>query len=164
MRPIALALTLLVMTAACETSTDPGLFGIGGSGGGVVTQAEASGNWSFTVTKTSTLPCSGALADGSVITAHLDVQADGTLNTSTSFWQNPPTAVVFPLSGAVNLSSGSTDLVLSSGAGSASGMELRGTITPTRSFSGTITDPAAGLSPMFSTATGCEYNSPGTKA
>jgi hypothetical protein len=163
-RPIALALTLLVLTAGCETSTDPFLFGIGGSGGGVIAQADAAGDWSFTVTKTSSLPCSGALADGSVITAHLDVLADGTLNTSTSFWQNPPTTVIFPLSGAVTLTSGSTDLILSSGSGTGSGMELRGTITTTRSFSGTLIDPAAGLSPMFSTATGCEYNAPGTKA
>ena len=145
MRPIALALTLLVLTAACETSTDPLLFGIGGTGGGAVTQTQATGDWSFTVRKTSTLACTGGLlADGSLLTAHFDVLADGTINTSTSSWQNPPTAVVFPLSGAVALSDGSADLIFSAGSGSGSGMELRGTITPTGTFTGTLTDPAAG--------------------
>lgn len=164
MRPIALALTLLVLTAACETSTDPLLFGIGGTGGGAVTQTQATGDWSFTVRKTSTLACTGGLlADGSLLTAHFDVLADGTINTSTSSWQNPPTAVVFPLSGAVALSDGSADLIFSAGSGSGSGMELRGTITPTGTFTGTLTDPAAGLSPMFSAA-GCEYTTSGTKA
>ena len=164
MRPIALALTLLVLTAACETSTDPLLFGIGGTGGGAITQAQATGDWSFTVRKTSTLACTGGLlADGSLLTAHIDVLADGTINTSTSSWQNPPTAVVFPLSGAVALSNGSADLIFSAGSGSGSGMELRGTIAPTGAFSGTLTDPAAGLSPMFS-AGGCEYTTSGTKA
>jgi len=62
-RPIALALTLLVLTAGCETSSDPFLFGIGGSGGAAITQAQATGDWSFTVTKTNGTSCStGALA------------------------------------------------------------------------------------------------------
>lgn len=164
MRPIALAATLLVLTAACESSTDPLLFGIGGPGGGTITRAQAAGDWSFTVRKTTTFSCSGgSIADGTVLTAHLDVLADGTLNGSTSSWQNPPTAVVFPLGGTARLSDGFTDLILSAGSGSAAGMELRGTIAPTGSFTGTLTDPAPGLSPMFS-AGGCEYTTSGTKA
>ena len=164
MRPIALALTLLVLATACENSKDPFLFGLGGGGGGAVTQTQASGNWSLTVRKTTTLACSGgSLADGSVLTAHLDVLADGTVNTSTSNWQHPPTTVVFPLSGTVSLSTGATDLFLSAGSGTGSGMELRGTITSTGTLTGTLTDPGAGLSPMFS-AGGCEYSTSGTKA
>ena len=164
MRPITLALTLLVLTAACENSTDPLLFGQGGGGGGAITQAQAAGDWSFTVTKTTTLACTGgSLADGSRLTAHLDVLADGTVNGPTSLWQHPPTTVVFPLSGSVTLTSGATDLTMSAGSGSSSGMELIGTITPTGTFSGTLHDPAAGLSPMFS-AGGCDYSAAGTKA
>ena len=164
MRPTALALTLLVLATACENSKDPFLFGIGGGGGGAITQTEASGNWSFTVRKTTTLPCTGgSLADGSILSAHLDVLTDGTLNTSTSSWQNPPTAVFFPLTGTVSLSTGAADLIFSAGSGSGSGMELRGTLTVTGTFTGTLTDPGAGLSPMFS-AGGCEYSTSGTKA
>src|SRR5450759_2278411 len=86
-RPITLALTLLVLTAACENSTNPLLFGQGGGGGGAITQAQAAGDWSFTVTKTTTLACTGgSLADGSRLTAHLDVLADGTVNGPTSLW------------------------------------------------------------------------------
>lgn len=163
MRPIAIALTLVVLTTACETTTDP-FIGIGGGAGGPVTQAQATGVWSFTVTKTSALTCAvGALADGSRLTMRLDVQADGTVNAAASSWQNPPTTVLFPLSGSVTLSSGATDLFLSGGSGSLTGMELIGTITATGSFSGTLHDPGAGFTPMFSTA-GCVYSAPGTKA
>ena len=164
MRPITLTMALLAIATGCENSKNPFLFGIGGGGGGAVTQAQATGNWSFTVRKTTTLPCTGgSLADGSVLTAHLDVQTDGTLITSTSNWQNPPSTVVFPLRGAVALSTGAADLIFSGGGASGSGMELRGTITPTGTFTGTLTDPGAGLTPMFS-AGGCEYSTSGTKA
>jgi len=163
-RPITLTMTLLAIATGCENSKNPFLFGIGGGGGGAITQAQATGNWSFTVRKTTTLPCTGgSLADGSVLTAHLDVQTDGTLITSTSNWQNPPSTVVFPLRGAVALSTGAADLIFSGGGASGSGMELRGTITPTGTFTGTLTDPGAGLTPMFS-AGGCEYSTSGTKA
>ena len=164
MRPIALALTLLVLATACENSNDPFLFGIGGGGGGAVTQAQASGDWTFTLTRTTTLNCTVvSLADGSRLTAHLDVLADGTVNTSTSSWQNPTTSVVFPLSGIVTLSTGHTDLHLSGGSGSGTGMELIGTTSATGTFTGTLTDPDPGLSFMFS-SNGCEYSTSGTKA
>jgi hypothetical protein len=163
LRPIALTLTLLAIATACENSTNPFLFGIGGGGGGPVTQAQATGDWSFTLRRTGTLPCTGgALADGSVLTAHVDVLTDGTLNTSTSSWRNPPATVVFALRGAVALSNGAADLIFS-GSGSGSGMELRGTISPTGTFTGTLTDPGAGLTTVFS-AGGCEYSTSGTKA
>jgi hypothetical protein len=42
-------------------------------------------------------------------------------------------------------------------------MELRGTMTATSTFTGTLTDPAPGFSPMFSVG-GCEYSTSGTKA
>ena len=163
MRPISIALTLLVLTAACENSNDPFLFGQGGGGGGAVTQTQATGNWSFTINKTATLPCTGgSLADGTRLTAHIDVLADGTL-TSASTWTNPSSGAVFPLSGRVTLTSGTTDVTLSGGGGTGSGMELTGTMSPSGTFTGTLHDPQAGLTPMFS-AGGCEYATAGTKA
>ncbi len=162
MRPILFCLTLAVLTNACETSVDP-LIGFGGNGGGPITQAQASGDWSFTVRKTSTLPCTGgSLAEGQVLTAHLDVLTDATVNGSTSSWQNPP-GTVHPLSGLVRFSDGSTDLTLRASAGSASAMELIGTMTASNTFTGTLTDPAPGFSPVYS-AGGCEYTTSGTKA
>ena len=162
LRTIGFCLAVLVSTAACENS--PGtLIGLTGTGGSV-TQTQAAGDWSFTVRKTTTLACSGgSLADGQVITAHMDVLGDGTLNATTSSWQNPPTTIVRPLSGSVRLSDGFADLFLSSASGSASAMELRGTVGSDGTFTGTLTDPAPGFSPMFSTG-GCEYSSTGTKA
>jgi hypothetical protein len=162
-RPIALAVTMLVLTAGCETSTDPFLFGIGGSGGGPITQTQATGDWSFTVTKANGSTCSaGALADGSVLTAHLDVGTDGTVNSSTSSWRSP-SGIVFPIAGVVGLSDGHTDLHLSGGSGSQTGMELIGTTSSAGTFSGTLTDPDPGLFPMFGTGV-CPYTTAGTKA
>ena len=116
---IVLCLTLLVSVAACETSTDP-FIGFGGTPG--ITQSQADGNWSFTVQQTSTLGCTtGSLANGQVLTATMDVLADGTLAASTSFWQNPPTTVVRPLSGSIILTSGFTDLFMAAASGSALG-------------------------------------------
>jgi hypothetical protein len=162
LRPIAFFLVVLVSSASCENSTD--LIGVGGGGGGAVTQAEASGDWSFTVRKTGTLPCSGgSLADGQVLTAHVDVLTDGTVSGATSTWQNPPATVVRPLTGNVRLADGFSDFIFSAGTGSGAGMELRGTLGSSGTFSGTLTDPAPGLSPMFSVG-GCEYTTTGTKA
>jgi len=162
-RPIAICLTLFLLSVSCENSTDS-LIGIGGAGGGAITQAQATGSWSFTVRKTATLPCTGgSLPDGQVITAQLNVLADGTVNTTTSSWQNPPTGIVRPLSGLVRFSDGFADLILSASSGSASAMELRGTMTATSTFTGTMTDPAPGSSPVFSVG-GCEYTTTGTKA
>lgn len=161
MRPFFPCLTLLVLASACETTTD-NIFGTGG-GGGAVTQAQVAGNWSFTLTRTTTLPCTGgSLANGQVLTVRLDVGSDGTMNASTSTWQNPPTTLIRPLSGAVRFSDGFTDLILSSSSGSAAAMELRGTIGSSATFSGTVTDPAPGFSPIFSTS-GCEYTATGAK-
>jgi len=162
-RAIVLCLTLVAFVGACENSADP-LIGFPGGGGGAITQVQATGNWSFTVRKTTTLACSGgSLADGQVLTAHMDVLSDGTVTSSTSSWQNPPTVTVRPLSGLVRLSDGFTDLVFFASAGNtASGMELRGTMSAAGSFTGTMTDPAPGLSPVFSIG-GCEYSTTGTK-
>lgn len=161
MKPMAFCLIMLILTSACETSTDS-IFGIGG-GGGTVTQAQVAGDWSFTLTKTATLPCTGgALVDGQVITTHVDIGTDGTLNATTSSWENPPSTLVRPLSGAVRLTDGFSDLILSSSSGSGSAMELRGTIGSSGTFSGTMTDPAAGFTPVFGSG-GCEYAASGTK-
>ncbi|MDP9205833.1 MAG: hypothetical protein M3P12_10315 [Gemmatimonadota bacterium] len=158
MRPIVVRLTLLLAVAACETSTDP-FIGFGGTP--EISQAQATGNWSFTVQRTSTLGCTaGSLADGQVLTATLNVLADGTLATATSSWQNPPTTVVRPLSGSVNLTSGFTDLFMAASTGSSAAMELRGTMTSTGSFSGTLTDPAPGSFQVFGA---CSYTAAGNK-
>jgi hypothetical protein len=157
-RPTLFCLTLLLYVAACETSTDP-FIGFGGTPG--ISQAQATGNWSFTVQQTSTLGCTtGSLANGQVLTASLDVLADGTLATATSIWQNPPTTVVRPLSGSINLSTGFTDLFMSSSAGSSAAMELRGTMTSVGSFTGTLTDPAPGSFQVFGA---CSYTATGNK-
>ena len=155
MRPIAIVLSLVVLTAACEQSQDPFLFGIGGSGG--LTQGQASGNWSFVVTQSALACASGSLANGQAVTTHLDVLTDGTLSTA-SFWHTPLSSASLSLSGSVTLGTGITDLFLTSSAGAE--MELRGTITSTGTFTGTLTDPAAGFLPVFSA---CAYTVTGTK-
>ena len=157
MKSTFLCLTLLVSLAACETSVD-GLIGIPGGGG--LTAAQASGNWSFTVQRTSALACtSGSLANGQVLTARLDVLSDGTLAT-TSFWQNPPTTLVRPLTGSVALGSGLIDVFMFASTGSTGAMELQGTLTAGGSFSGTLSDPAAGSFQVFGA---CSYTVAGTK-
>ena len=155
MRSIAIALSLIVLTAGCEQSKDPFLFGIGGSGG--LTQTQAAGNWSFVVTQSALACASGSLATGQAVTTHLDVLADGTLSTA-SFWQNPLSSSSLSISGSITLGTGITDLFLASSAGAE--MELRGTMTSTGTFTGTLTDPAAGFLPVFSA---CGYTTTGTK-
>ncbi|MBC7791874.1 MAG: hypothetical protein H7Z74_18155 [Anaerolineae bacterium] len=158
MRTTLFCLTLLLSVAACETSTDPF---IGFSGTGALTQAQATGDWSFTVQQSGPLACtSGSLANGQVLTTHLDVLSAGTLAPATSFWQNLSTAPQRPLSGSVNLATGATLLLMTSSAGSSSAMELRGTMTATGSFSGTLTDPEAGSFEVFSA---CAYTTTGNK-
>lgn len=159
LRPILVCLALLVSTAACENSTDP-LIGTGG-GGGALSATQATGNWSFAVQRTTNLPCSGALASGQVIAAHLDVLSDGTV-ASTSSWQNPLTGSVLQLGGSVNLNTGAVDLTFGATVGSA--MELfPGTMTSTGTvFGATLTDPAAGFSQVFG-SDGCQYTVTGTK-
>lgn len=157
MRPILSCLSLLLFVAACESSTDP-FIGFGGGPG--ITQAQATGNWSFTVQRTSTLGCTtGSLANGQTLTATLDVQSSGTLAT-TSSWQNPPTTLVRPLSGSINLGTGSTDLFMSASSGSSAAMELQGTMTSNATFTGTLTDPAPGSFQVFGA---CGYTVTGSK-
>jgi hypothetical protein len=63
----------------------------------------------------------------------------------------------------VRFTDGLADLIMTSSASNAtSGMELRGTIASNGSFTGTLTDPAPGLTPIFSVS-GCEYSTTGTK-
>ena len=163
MRSIVTCLALLtVVAAACENSADP-FIGLTGGGGGAITQTQAAGDWSFTLRKTATLPCTGgSLPDNQVLTAHVDVLADGRLSATTSSWATSPAGSVGPLTGTVRLSDGFSDLILSASSGSAAAMELRGTITSVGTFTGTLTDPAPGFSPMFSVG-GCEYTASGTK-
>ena len=158
MRHIVLCLTLLASAAGCENSTDP-FIGFGGGRG--VSQADATGNWSFTLHPATTPACaSGSLADGQLLTVHLDVLSDGTVASATSSWQNPPTTAVRPISAGsfVTLSSGFTDLFLAASTGGE--MELRGTMTSGGSFSGTVSDPNPGKFPVFGA---CTYTTTGTK-
>lgn len=157
MRPTILCLTLLVTVAACETTTDPF---IGSGGSAAITQAQATGNWTFVVHPTNALACSsGSLADSQVLTAHLDVLSDGTVTSTTSFWQVPSPFVTGAVSGAVDLPNGRPNLSLTGSGGR--GMELTGTMTAAGTFIGTLRDPDPGLLPVFAA---CTYNTTGTKA
>ena len=159
MRRFVLCLTTIALIAACETTTNP-LDGIL-SGGGSLTQAQATGNWSLTVQRTTTFPaCANPLADGSAIATHLDVGTDGTLS-GTSTWVNPISTTVLSLSGSVNFSNGSTDLHFA-GAASSAQMELLGTMTASGTISGTLRDPEPGFTQVFGTG-GCEYTVTGVK-
>lgn len=161
-RAVASRILLIAVTAGCETSAT-GLIGFPGEGGGVITQAQASGTWSFTLRKTTTFACTGgSFADGQVLVTLLNVQSDGSVTGATSSWQNPATGGLLPASGRVTLSDGITDLFLTSSSGT-NGMELRGTLTSAGAFTGTLTDPAPSLGPMFSTG-GCEYTAAGLKS
>jgi len=114
----------------------------------------------MTLTKTTTLACTGAvLADGSILTLNLTIQSDGSA-AGTSSWRSPSSGALLPLSGSVSFTDGVTDMILSSGG--STGMELRGTMSSTGTFTGTITDPAPGFTPVYGTG-GCEYNAPGSK-
>lgn len=157
MRPAIFCVTLVVSLSACENSTDP-FIGFGDDGS--ITATQAAGNWSFTVQRTSTLGCtSGSLVDGQTLTAQLAVLADGTLTTA-STWQNPPSTLPRPISGAVTLSSGFADLFLAASAGSSAAMEMRGTINSAGAFVGTLTDPAPGSFQVFGA---CSYTASGSK-
>jgi hypothetical protein len=149
--------------AGCENSTNP----LGGfiGGGGAVTATQATGNWSFAVTRTTTFPaCTNPLADGTSITAHIDVLSDGTLATATSTWRNPISASFQPLTGFVDLTNGASTLHFAAPAvrGTAQ-MELLGTMTSSGGFTGgTLRDPEPGFTQVFGTG-GCEYSVSGIK-
>lgn len=161
MRRTVLWLTIIVLFAACENSAGP-LGGILG-GGNAITPAQATGNWSFTIQRTTTFPaCTNPLANGQVITAHTDVLSDGTAGSASS-WRNPTSGAVQPLSGVVRLSDAFLDLFFAAPAVRVTAqMELRGTMTSAGAFTGTLTDPEPGFSQVFGTG-GCEYSVTGTK-
>jgi len=159
------AAALAAIVTGCEASTDP-IGGVGGPGpgGGAITQAEASGDWSLTLRRTTTLACTGgSLPDNQVLLVRFDVLTNGTLTTATSTWRASPSATVRALAGTVTFSTGLTSLTLyASATNTSSGMELSGTLTAAGAFSGRVTDPAAGLTPVFS-GNGCEYTATGVK-
>ena len=158
MRRIFLCLTLAVVTA-CESTTDP-FGGFIEGGGGAITAAQASGDWSFTIQRTTTFPCTSALTSGQSIATHIDVLSDGSLNT-TSSWVNPLSTAIEPLDGAVTLSNGLVDFTLSLNGSSA--MELTGTMSSAGAFTaGTLRDPAPGSFQVFGTD-GCQYTVTGIK-
>lgn len=153
---------MILVFAACETSTDPlgGLIG----GGGSLTPAQASGTWLFAVQVNTTFPaCSNPLTNGQTISALLVVQSDGTV-AGTSTWTNPLSGAVEPLSGLVTLSNGSSDLFFAApSVRSTAQLELFGTMTASGTFTGTLTDPEAGFTQVFGTG-GCVYTVTGTKS
>jgi hypothetical protein len=154
------ALAALVM--GCELSTDP-LPGVGGPpGGGAITQAQASGDWTLTLTRTTTLACTGgSLPSNQVILVDLSVLSTGAASAST--WQLASSTTIRPLVGTVTLSSGLVNFTLfASAANTSSGMELTGTMTSGGGFDGTLRDPEPNRTPVFS-ATGCEYDVDGVK-
>jgi hypothetical protein len=155
----ALLLCMMTSLTACETSTDP-LDGII-NGGGSITPAQASGNWTFTLQRTTNFPCSGALASGQSMAVFLDVLTDGSVG-NTSSWQNPVSGAVEAVSGSVGLSNGAVHLTFDSGGGRA--MELTsGTMTAAGAITGgTITDPSAGFSQVFGTDV-CQYSATAIK-
>jgi hypothetical protein len=157
-RRAAILFTMMMSVVACESTTDP-LDGIGGGGGGL-TAAQATGNWTFTLVRTTTFACAGALASGQPISAHLDVSTDGTLSQN-STWQNPLSGAVEPLSGSVGFDGGALDLIFAAGG---SAMELfPGTMKSGGTVTGaTITDPAAGSAQVFGTGA-CQYTVSATK-
>ncbi len=161
MRRLVLCLTAIALFGACESSTSP----LGGflGGGGTLTQAQATGNWSFSVFRTTTLPaCTNPLADGSAIAARVDVLTDGTLSTSSS-WLNPISGTVHSLSGSVGLTNGASILHFAAPAvRSSAQMEILGTMTASGGFTGTLRDPEPGFSQVFGTG-GCEYSVTGIK-
>lgn len=159
MRRIFLCLTLMTLVSACENSTDP-LGGIITGGGGAVTPAQAGGNWSFTLQRTTTFACTSALASGQVITTHVDVLTDGSLSTASS-WLNPLNGAVEPLGGAVALTNGVVDFTFS--VSSTTAMELTGTMSAGGSFTGgALRDPGPGFFQVFGTG-GCQYSVTGVK-
>jgi len=159
LRPFILSIAILAATAGCETSTDP-IIGEGG-GGGALTTANVNGTWSFTLQRTSAFACTSALASGSVISARIEVLANGQLTTPSN-WTNPNTGGIQTLSGTVNMTTGALDLIF--GAAVNTAMELfPGTMNASGTITGaTITDPAAGFSQVYGTG-GCQYTATASK-
>jgi len=166
MKRILYGAALLGLLTACEASTDP-IDGIGGDGpgGGAITQAQATGDWSFVLDRQTTTCPAGSLPDNQVILAHLDVlssgTSNGTLTTVTSNWQAPPAGAVRTLDGGISFTSGVATLALR-GSAANTAMELRGTFTAAGNFAGTVSDPRAGDLPVFSSGA-CAYDATGVK-
>ena len=159
MKRLVLCLTAIVLLGACEVSANP-LEAILG-GGGALTQAQATGNWSLTVQPTTTFPaCTNPLASSSLISTHLDVGTDGVLTASSS-WVDPIASAVRILSGSVNLTNGATDLHFA-GSSTSAQMELVGTMTASGTLSATLRDPEPGFTQVFGTG-GCEYTVSGIR-
>ena len=164
-RFLYVAATMLLLTG-CEASTDP-LDGVGGGPppGGAITQAQATGDWTFTLDRTSATCSAGSLPDNQVLITHLDVinsgSNTGSLLGTTSGWRASPSTFVRGLDGTLRFTDGFGNLILR-GTAAGTGMELRGTFTSAGGFTGTVSDPAAGLLPVFGSGA-CAYNAAGVK-
>jgi hypothetical protein len=155
-RQTLFSLFLLLTVVGCENSTDP-FTGFEGTGG--LSQTQAAGNWTFTVHPGSFCGA-GSLTNNTQLTAHLDVLVSGSVASATSFWQNPPTTVIRPLTGNITLTNGNVLLTLGASTGSSSAMEMQGVMSAAGSFSGTLGDPNPGSQPVFSV---CNYTATGNK-
>lgn len=162
MKRLMFGIGLIASITACESTTDP-IDGVGGDGpgGGAVTQAQVSGDWSFLLDRTTATCPTGSLPDNQILLAHLDVLSGGTVTAVTSFWQAAPGATR-SLDGGVSFATGFSTLILR-GSAANTAMELQGTFTTNGTFSGTLTDPRAGSFPVFSSGS-CSYTVAGTKA
>lgn len=162
MKKILYMAALTALVTGCEGSTDP-IEGIGGDGpgGGAITQAQATGDWTFTLDRTTATCSSGSLPDNQVLIAHLDVISNGTLVGTTSGWRASPSTTVRGLDGTLRFNDGFANLILR-GSAANTGMELRGTLTSAGAFNGTLSDPAAGLLPVFGSGA-CAYTATGVK-
>lgn len=162
MNRILYIVALATLVTGCESSTDP-IDGIGGEGPGTgsITRAQATGDWTITLDRTSAACSAGSLPDNQVILADLDVFSNGTLTATTSGWRASPSTTVRGLDGTLRFSDGFANLILR-GSTAGTGMELRGTLTADGGFTGTLSDPAAGLLPVFGSGA-CAYTATGVK-
>ena len=162
MKRILYMVTLTALVTGCEASTDP-IDGVGGGppGGGGITQAQATGDWAFTLDRTTTTCPAGSLPDNQVIIANLDVISNGTLLGTTSGWSASPSTTVRGLDGGLSFTTGFATLMLR-GTAANTAMELRGTFTSAGAFTGTLSDPAPGEFPVFSSGA-CAYTAVGVK-
>lgn len=128
----------------------------------VVTAAQASGAWTFTLTPISGSCAGGGLPAVSTFQATLDFGADGKIVSEGSFWKRTSTSAAGQLTGSVQLTTGLASLTFL-GSTSAVGAQLTGAMSAAGSFTGQLKDPATGLAALFAGAP-CEYNVTGARA
>ncbi len=156
----AVCVSLIALTAmACGVSED--LLRAKPGPPVVVTPAQASGVWTFTLTSVSGVCAGGGLPAGSTFQATLNFGPDGKIVTEGSFWKRTSTSPPGQLTGSLQVTTGLTDLTFL-GSTAAAGAQLTGMLTASGSFTGQLKDPASGLSSLF-TGAPCQYNATGVR-